>query len=116
MAFTGVAVVKQISDSKVRITGLSLAAAGDTGTIGLFGDSGAGVQLPDAFNPKVYDFNNSDVALADSIQCWCVPTTDVSNFAIPIRITKGGTPFRITLENDSAATGSATLEIWVYFH
>ncbi len=116
MAFTGAATVKQVSDNLVRITGLSLAAAGDAGTIGLFGDATAGVQLPDGFNPSVYEHNGADVSLADSLQVWCVPVTDVSNFGIPIRITKGGAPFQITLTNDSAATGSAELEIYVRYH
>lgn len=74
MAFTGTAVQKMVTEKLVRITGLSL-AAGVTGTIGLFGDSGAGVQLPDAFNPVDYSINlppGAVVSLPDSVQveCW----------------------------------------------
>lgn len=115
MAFTGTPVVTQISDAKVRITGVSL-AAGASGTVGLNGDATAEVELPDAFNPKVYDYNGTDVPLAASLQVWCVPVSDVANFAIPIRIVKAGTPFQITFTNDEAAVASAELEIYIVFH
>lgn len=113
MAFTGTATVKQISDSKVRITGLSL-GIGASGTIGLFGDATAGVNLPDAFNPKVYDFNGSDVALADSLQCYVVADGAVT-VAPAVHIAKAGTPFQITLTNGGAAA-SGSIEIWVIYH
>ncbi len=113
MAFTGTAVVTQITDRKVRITGLSL--AGDaTGTIGLNGDSGAGVQLPDSFNPKPTTYNGNPVSLADAIEVTQQPVTDVTT-PVPISVTKGGTPFRITMHNDTAATAGPEIEIYVEY-
>jgi hypothetical protein len=112
MAFTGIAVVQQITDRKVRITGLSL--AGDAaGTIGLFGDATAGVQLPNAFNPKVYDYQGEDISLAAALQVSYVPVTDVSA-AVPISITKGGAPFQISMHNDNAGGGQVSAELEIY--
>ena len=47
------------------------------------------------------------------------PVTDVSNFAIPIRVVKTGTTpeaFLITLTNDEAQITSPELEIYVRYH
>lgn len=114
MAFTGVAVVKRVSDNMVRITGLSL-AAGATGTISQAAGAGA-VKFPDGMPPwTAYEA----VTLQDAVEVSTNPASDVSNFAIPIRVTKTGVDasnFLITLENDAAATASANLDIYVKFH
>jgi hypothetical protein len=113
MAFTGVAVVTKITDGLVRITGLSL-AFGAAGTISLFEGAGT-VKLPDACNWGP----DGDVDLVEAIQVYMNPVTDVSNFAIPIRVVKTGTvptTWLATLTNDAAATDSAGLEIYVRFH
>lgn len=116
MAFTGSATVKQVTQNMVRITGLSLAAAA-AGTIGLHGDSGAGVQLPDSFNPKPYDAFGGTVSLADSLEVdlWQAGAGAV---AIPVIVAKGGSPFRITLTNATSGPGAASpaLEIYIHFH
>lgn len=114
MAFTGTPVVKQTTDRKVRITGPTLAADA-TGTIGLFGDTGADIQLPEAFEPKPSSYNGADLALADVIEARTpIPTTDVTA-PVPISVSKGGTPFRISYHNDLAGGGatSGLLELWI---
>jgi hypothetical protein len=113
MAFTGSATVTKITDYLVRITGLSLAAGAD-GTISLFDGAGT-VKLPDSCNWGP----NGDVDLAEAIQFSSNPVTDVSNYAIPIRAVKTGTVptnWLLTLTNDSAATASADLEMYIRFH
>ncbi len=118
MAFTGTAVVKQVSDRQVRITGLSL-GAGASGTIGLNGATGTtpGVTLPASFQPQVYDYGTSGVALADSISC-SIAFVDTSGVVTtPLTVAKTGTAvtdFRITLATNGSAT--SPFEIYIRFH
>jgi hypothetical protein len=120
MAFTGSPVIKQVSDSIVRITGLSLAGSA-SGTIGLHTQTGTppDVILPVAFQPHVYAYGNpgSDVTLADSIQ---LSVDATATLAVPnqFETTKSGTTvadFRITLHNTSG-TATSGLEMYVKFH
>lgn len=118
MAWTGSATVTQISDNKVRITGLSL--AGDaSGTMG-FADKtvAADVSLPKLPNWQPYKANGVSVTLQDAVSIEINVVTDVTS-AVPISVVKSGTThadFAITFHNDSAATASAGLEIYVSFH
>lgn len=119
MAFTGTATITQISDSIVRITGLSL-AAGASGTIGLFPATGTapGAKTPQAFQPAVYEYGATSVALSDSIDVTTKPAATGVATAIPISVVKSGTTtadWRATLTNTSA-TDSPALEIYVRFH
>lgn len=121
MAFTGTATIEQVSDRKIRITGLSL--AGDaSGTIGFPGeDVAAEVELP-ALTSWI-PFKNAEgdlVSLAAAIECRVAPTTDVG-VAVPVSIAKSGSDqsdFKLTLHNDLAGGGQAsgTLEIYVEYH
>lgn len=120
MAFTGTATIKKITDKCFRITGLSL--AGDaSGTIG-FSDKTvpAGVSLP-ASEWQPYASSGLDggqVSLQDAVRVTMNVVTDVTA-AVPISVVKTGTKhtdFVVTLHNDSAATVSAGLEIYVEFH
>lgn len=108
MAFTGTATVTKVSNSLVRITGLSLAAAA-AGTIGLFGESGD-VDLPDAFNPKDY----GDVDLAESLEVSAHMVT-AEAVAPALQVVKTTGPFLITMTNGGGAA-SGGLEIYVRFH
>jgi hypothetical protein len=111
MAFTGTATVEKITDSLVRITGLSLGVSED-GTIGLFGDATADENLPDDFNPSAY----GDVSLVDSIQCSVEQDGSGSPLATPaFTIAKAASPFQITITN-LVATATGGLEIYVRFH
>lgn len=111
MAFTGVATVKLVTDSLVRITGLSLAGLA-VGTIGLFGDAGADVQLPDGFNPEPF----GDVTLEDAVQSWYVMTNPGGGGeSRHIHVDKTSPPFRVVYTNDGALP-TADFEIYVRFH
>lgn len=119
MAFTGVAVVVQVSDRKVRITGLSLVAAA-AGTIALFGHAaGPGVILPEGFKPDPYtNSEGATISLQDSIQVSMIPDAAVAT-AIPIEVVKSGTDaadFLATLTNNHASTTSPRVEIYVEWH
>src|SRR5689334_2748691 len=119
MAFTGAATIVQVSDRKVRITGLSLAADA-TGTIG-FAGSGKNVELPAL--PSWGPYKNAEgdaVSLQAAVECRTQPTTDVG-VAVPVSCVKTGTDqgdFQIALHNDLAGGGqiSGVLEIYIEFH
>lgn len=116
MAFGGVAVIKQVSDRCVRITGLTL-AAGASGTLSLA--AGAGDQkFPASIKWGAYDgIGGTDVTMQDAVQIAIGHTADVAT-AIAYTVTKTGTvaaDFLITLKNATATAGPAT-EIYVYFH
>lgn len=120
MAFTGTPVFQMISDRVVRLTGVSL-ASGAAGIVGLNGSTVVGaVQTPNQFKPEPYRYGvaNPNVSLPESIRVTINPVTDVSNFAIPIRVVKTGTTtagFAITFTNDEAAVTSPELEIYIEF-
>lgn len=114
MAFTGTPVLEKITDRCFRITGVSL--AGDaSGTIG-FSDKtvAAEVSLP-APNWDPYVVEGDAVSLIAMVKVTMNVVTDVTA-AVPVSVVKTGTThlnFVITLHNDSAATVSAGLEIYV---
>lgn len=118
MAFAGTAVVKQVSDGIVRITGVSL-GAGASGTIGLFGATGSApnIRLPEAFKPAPYSYGGEVVELQDSIDVTADPAEVTGDVEFPI-VTKTGTTqgdWRATVANPF---GSETpgLEIYIRFH
>ena len=119
MAFTGTAVVTQISDRMLRITGLSLAGSA-SGTIGLHGATGSApdVTLPVAFQPQAYRYGDTEVALADAVKIeWLPNSSPVASF-LAVDTTKSGTTaadFRITLHN-SSGSASPAFEMYVSFH
>ncbi len=117
MAFTGEPVVTQVSQSLVRITGLSL-GSGAEGTISL--DEGAGeVKLPDGCNWKPY----SSIDLAEAVEISWVFVDDPGALDQSTRIyvakAAGGDPvtFLATMTNgDTSEAQSAEMEIYVRFH
>lgn len=118
MAFTGTAVVKQIADQLVRITGLSL-VGGASGTIGLAGHTGTppDVVLPGAFKAQPYTYGSANVSLQDAIDVTALPA-ETSGLAQPIAVIKTGTTagdYRATLSN-AFASECPRLEIYVKFH
>ncbi len=118
MAFTGTPVVEKISDRLFRITGVSL--AGDaSGTIG-FSDKTVAPEVEiEAPTLQPYKLAGSvAVSLQAAVQTLINPVTDVTS-AVPISVVKTGTThadFVITVHNDTAATASGGLEIYVEFH
>jgi hypothetical protein len=120
MAFTGTAVVKQISDRIVRITGVSLVAAA-SGTIGLFGATGTapGVTLPEAFKTLHYSYAGVNVPFVDAIEVTAQPAAVGTATAIPVAVVKTGSTladFRATITNTHGSIATALLEIVVKFH
>jgi hypothetical protein len=120
MAFTGTAVVKQVSDRIVRITGISLASLA-SGTIGLTGATGTapGVTLPESFKTQHYAYLGVNVPFVDAIEVIAqLAATNVAA-ATPIAVVKTGTTladFRATVTNTNSTTASGNLEIIVKFH
>ena len=119
MAFTGTAVVTPISQNAVRITGLSLAGAA-TGDAIVFSDRAVivagSVEIPGT-NWEPYEYGGAVVSLQSAVRVTMNVVTDVTD-AVPISVVKSGTThddFAITLHNDSAATVSAALEIYIEF-
>lgn len=120
MAFTGTATVVQVSDSIIRITGLSL-VAGASGTIGLFGATGStpGVTLPASFQAKHYSYLGNDVPFAASLAVTALPAAVGVATAIPTAVVKTGTTvadFRATITNTHGSLATPALEIEVKFH
>ena len=114
MAFTGTATIEKVSDRMVRVTGLSLAGAA-AGVIGLAG-SGAEIELPadptDGWKPY------GNVSLIAAISTLINIVEDVTT-PVPISIVKTGSTndtFAMTFHNDTAATASGGLEIYIEFH
>lgn len=116
MAFGGVAVVNQISDRVVRITGLTLAAAA-TGTIALSNGPASDVQLPATFTPQEVPSVAGD-ATVDTITDRTrvtIQQTAAAATGQPYHVQKNGvgqTTFQIAVTNDGAV-GSGALEIYV---
>ena len=113
MAFTGSPVFAEVSNRVCRVTGLSLGAT-VAGVLGLFGDSGAVIQLPDGFQPE--DYSDSD--LGESIAVSFVKVGEsVGNPFEPLQLSvnKSVSPFRVEVVNgDTVASGA--MEIWLRFH
>jgi hypothetical protein len=110
--FTGTPVVKKVSGSLYRVTGLSL-AAGAVGTIGLAGGTGE-VDILDA--PEWGKFG--DVSLQDAVEVSIVAVEGGDAYALWVE-KSGATQadFLVTIGNDAEPeTVSPGLEIWLRFH
>lgn len=118
MAFTGTATIKQISDSIVRITGLSL-ANGASGTVALSAHTGAtpDVVLPDSFKTVHYAYLGSNVPFQDMLQADVVAAAGAASFQLPAVIKSGTTTqdFRFTFTN-AFASATPALEIYIKLH
>lgn len=116
MAFTGIAnaVVNQISDRVVRITGLSLAGLA-SGTISYNGGPASDVALPATFTPDAVP--NASATVTDRTRVTLQQTASAAT-GMPYHVVKtpgvGGGPssFQITITNDGAIA-SGPLEIYV---
>lgn len=117
MPFDGIPVIQQITDRKVRITGVSLDLGGQVGVIGLFGDVGADLQLPDAFQPRPNRSAGQVLDLDALVEVSYVVVSDV-NVAVPVSISKSLAPFQIAFHNDTSDEGgfpTGELEIYVSY-
>lgn len=119
MAFTGTAVIKLVSESKTRITGLSL-LTGASGTISLHEGTGS-VKCPEAFKPRPYDDGFGDVSLQDSVEVSVWPVDGAGEVGMPFKIVKSGTTpadFLVTITDTSTEEeiGTGEFEIYLKFH
>jgi hypothetical protein len=115
MAFTGTPVVTKVSDKCWRITGVTL--AGDaSGTIGFSDKTSLAECSIVGPNWQPYALSDGDVVgLQDAFKVTVGFSTDVTT-PVPISVVKTGTThllFAATLHNDTAATVSPSLEIYV---
>lgn len=116
MAFTGAAVLTYVSDSTVRITGLSLAASAN-GTISLLGGTGA-VKVDQPTWNRYTNGRGVTIDLDSSVKCHALLAAAGVATAVPISVVKTGngpTDLLITLANGDGAAVSGALEIWVEF-
>jgi hypothetical protein len=118
MAFTGTPALVKVSDRVFRVTGVTLAADA-SGTIGFSDKTIAAEVSLDAPEWKPYvNGDGEPVSLQDAVEVAVYITTDVTT-PVPVSVVKTGTKhsdFVITLHNDTAATTSPGLEIYVQFH
>lgn len=122
MAFTGTAVITKVSESKFRITGLSLAGAA-AGTISLSGGTGAvKVDAPQWQPFQSSGLQGGNVDLSESVECIVIPADVAATAAIgaqtPAVVKTGTTPsdFLVTITNRNAASAaSGGLEIYLTF-
>lgn len=112
MAFTGTPVVTSLGHSIARITGITLASGGTTGTIGVVG-SGAEVILP---VPYPTASGSATLTMADLVMV-SVTSGDVGGIAeaTHLHVDKSTSPaFFVTFTND-AVNDSGPLDIYMVF-
>jgi hypothetical protein len=119
MAFTGTATIKLVADGMTRITGLSL-AAGAAGTIGFTGSTNSpNVTLPAQMEAGSYVAAGATVTLSDAVDIGSKLADTTAGAIAPVAITKTGSQkadFLATLTNQSQASATGSLEIYVKFH
>lgn len=122
MAFTGTPVVEVISESIVRITGVSLAGAA-SGTIALSTHAaGPDVRLPAIFQPKEYTGpDGSHIGLVAAIDVSVKNAATGIATPVPIAVVKtetgvDTTTWLATVTNLTSSTASPNLEIYVKYH
>jgi len=118
MSFTGTPVIQQISSHLIRITGIDLAPAGTTGTIGLFEATGTppDIRLPASFRAPEVSFQGVAVPLQASIRVGVEPVSAAGLTNLPPSIAKTGTTpedFRVTLTNTKVDLFTQTLEVYI---
>lgn len=114
MAFGGSPVIQKVTDNLWRLTGVTLAGAA-SGTIGFSDKTVAPEVAIVAPNWQPYELDGQ-VSLQDAIKVTVGAADDDVVTAIPISVIKSGTThadFLATLHNDTAATLSPDLEIYI---
>lgn len=119
MAFIGTPVITMLSDRACLITGVQLADANTTGTIG-FAGSAADIALPAGFVASSYVFQGTTVTLDQSVQVNINPVSSLGLTNLQPSISYTGTltgtnpsSFRINVTNTSASLTTQTLAILI---
>lgn len=116
MAFSGVYTMKTLGRYCARLKEPFL-AGGATATIGLFGDAGADVQLPEVF-PTVLDDGaiQQGLVLSDLVECRVHDHSAPGGGANPHYHYEenDGPPFRIIFTNDGGGD-TPTLDIFIQY-
>lgn len=119
MAFIGVPVITQLSDRAVLITGVQLAAANTSGTIG-FSGSGADIELPATFFARSYNYGGTTIGLDVCIDVAIHPISAGPLTNLQPSVAFSGTltgqnpaSYRITITNTSASLTTQTLSILI---
>jgi len=117
--FIGTATKTMVSDRACLITGLQIAAANTTGTIG-FAGSGADVELPAAFIASSYTFQGATVGLDSCIAVNINPVSHLGLTNLQPSVAFSGTltgtnpaSFRTEITNTSASLTTQTLAILI---
>ena len=117
MPFIGSATIVQIGDDQCVITGLALAPANGTGTIGFHG-SGADVELPATFFASSYLFLGQLVDLSSALDVGIDPVSHGPLTNLQPSVDFSGTltglnppSLRIGITNTSASLNTQTLRI-----
>jgi hypothetical protein len=121
MPFIGVPVITQVTDRTCLITGVQVAPANGSGTIGVAG-SGADIQLPASFIATSYTYQGVTVDLSMCLEVLIHPISalGLTNLAPSVQFSgtlTGTNPasLRITVINTSASLNTQTLSIQVSF-
>ncbi len=119
MPFIGVPVITMVNDRTCLITGVQLAPANGSGTIGFFG-SGADIDLPATFfaSSYVYQGGTVDLSMCMEVLIHPISALGLTNLQPSVQFSgalTGTNPasFRITVINTSAALNTQTLSIEV---
>jgi hypothetical protein len=119
MAFIGVATITMVNDRTALITGVQLAPANGSGTIG-FAGSGADIELPVPFIASSYTYQGGTVDLSMCMEVLIHPISALGLTNLQPSVQFSGTltgtnpaSFRITVINTSASLNTQTLAITV---
>lgn len=119
MAFIGVPTITMVNDRTCLITGVQIAPANGSGTIG-FAGSGADVELPAAFIATSYSYQGGTVDLSMCLEVLIHPISAAGLTNLQPSVQFSGTltgtnpaSLRITVINTSASLNTQTLAITI---
>jgi hypothetical protein len=119
MPFIGVPVITAVNDRACLITGVQIAPANGSGTIG-FAGSGADITLPATFFASSYTYQGGTVDLSMCLEVLIHPISALGLTNLPPSVQFSGTltgtnpaSLRITVINTSASLNTQTLSIQI---
>lgn len=119
MAFIGTPTITQVNDRTCLITGVQVAPANGSGTIG-FAGSGADIELPVPFIASSYTYQGGtvDLSMCLEVQIHPISALGLTNLQPSVQFSgtlTGTNPasLRITVINTSASLNTQTLSIQI---